>query len=225
MGSSAYHPDFGTLPVRFNFRTLPDNPDAQVRSTLGQVIGYIRQDAQSPFIKEEAQKLYELGAGDPNAGLYKLAKRDVRFKRDEAIAQDLPTADERKQHTIEVLIRPIDQWLLIKLRGIGVGDCDCIHMYGACLLHSLGIPCSLVTVAADGRAPGEFSHVYLASYWNGVRTPLDISHGEYPGWECPNLGRLKEWPVYVTRGEILCESAIALGALAGLYFGWKYFTN
>lgn len=211
--------------MRFKFRALPDNPDAQVRSTLAQVIGYIRQDAQSPFIKEEAQKLFDLGGGDPNVGLYRLGKRDVRFKRDEAIANDLPVSDARKQDTIEVLIRPVDQWLLIKLRGIGVGDCDCIHMYGACLLHALEIPCSLVTVAADGRAPDEFSHVYLASYWNGVRTPLDISHGEYPGWECPNLGRLKEWPVWVTKGEALSGAVLTVGALAGLYFGLKYFTN
>lgn len=221
--STATHPDFGSIPVTYNFRALPDNPDAQVRSTLRQVIVYIREDAQSPFIQSEAQKLYELGGGDPNVGLYRMAKRDIRFKRDEKIAADLPGEDSRKRDTIEVLIRPLDQWLLIKLRGIGIGDCDCIHMYGACLLHALGIPCSLVTVAADPDAPAEFSHVYLASYWNGVRTPLDISHGEYPGWECPNLGRLREWPVEVTRAEVLIGSGIAIGTLAAIYFGIELF--
>jgi len=209
--------------VKYSFRALPENPDAQVRSTLRQVIGYMREDAQSPFIQAEAAKLHELGGGDPNVGLYRMLKRDVRFKRDEKIAEDLPGDDPRKRDTIEVLIRPIDQWLLIKLRGLGIGDCDCIHMYGGCLLHALGIPCSLVTVAADPSAPEDFSHVYLASYWNGVRTPLDISHGEYPGWECPNLGRLREWPVEVTRSEILIGTGIALGTLTAIYFGLELF--
>jgi uncharacterized membrane protein len=221
----ATHSDFGAIPVRYNFRALPDSPDAQVSSTLRDVIGYIREDAKSPFLQSEAAKLHALGGGDPNVGLYRMLKRQIRFKRDEKIAENLAVDDPRKRDTIEVLIRPIDQWVLIKMRGLGIGDCDCIHMYGACLLYILGIPCSLVTVAADPAAPTEFSHVYLASYWNGVRTPLDISHGEYPGWECPNLGRIKEWPVEVTRMEILCGALLSIAILTGMYFGWKFFTE
>jgi hypothetical protein len=146
----------------------------------------------------------------------------MRFKRDETIADELQVDDKRKPDTIEVLIRPIDQWLLIKLRGLGVGDCDCFHMYGACLLLALGIPCSLVTVSADPERPNEFSHVYLASYLNGVRTPLDISHGDYPGWEAPNLGRVKEWRCQPNAEESLCDAGLVVGGLVAAYFGLQF---
>lgn len=112
-----------------------------------------------------------LGNGDPNRSVWNLLKPSMQFKQDEAIADDLEVDDARKPDTIEVLIRPLDQWLLIKLRGLGIGDCDCFHMYAACLLIALAVPCSLVTVAADPDRPYEFSHVYLASYWNGQRVP------------------------------------------------------
>ena len=214
---TAFHPDIGQ--ASYSIRALPESSDGQVRSTINQVIRYIREDAASPFIRREALRCVELGAGDPNKGVWNLLKTSMRFKRDEAIADDLPIDDKRKPDIIEVLIRPVDQWLLIKLRGIGVGDCDCFHMYGACLLWALGIPCSLVTVSADPERPNEFSHVYLASYWNGVRFPLDISHGDYPGWEAPNLGRVKEWKVQPNWEESLLDSGLIVGGLIAAYFG------
>jgi hypothetical protein len=218
----AYHPDFGQ-DVRYEFRVLPEAPDGQVRETIRDVIRLVQKDAVAPVIQQEAQRVLELGEGNPNLGLWRMLKPSMRFKRDEAIAQDLDTDDERKQDTIEVLIRPLDQWMLIKLRGIGVGDCDCYTMYGACLLTALGVPCSLMTVAAHPSRPNEFSHVYLVSYWNGERFPMDLSHGEYPGWECPNLGRAKEWPVWSSRADLLMDAAIPLGILAAVYFGLQWF--
>jgi hypothetical protein len=217
---TAYHPDIGQAV--YSIRALPESSDGQVRSTINQVIRYIREDAKSPFIQAEAERCLKLGAGDPNKGVFNLLKSSMRFKRDEAIADDLQVNDARKPDTIEVLIRPIDQWLLIKLRGIGIGDCDCFHMYGACLLWAMGVPCSLVTVSADPERPNEFSHVYLASYWNGVRTPMDISHGDAPGWEAPNCGRLKEWKVQPNPEESLTDAAIVIGGLVYAYFGLEY---
>ena len=217
---TSYHPDFGS-EVKYEFSILPESADGQIRSTIARVIDLIRKDAQTPFLQAEAQRMLELGQGDPNQGLWKLS-RSMRFKKDEKIADDLPVDDPRKTDTIEVLIRPVDQWLLIKLRGMGVGDCDCFHMYGACLLLAAGVPCSLVTISADSSEPGRFSHVYLASYWGGKRTALDLSHGEYPGWEAPNLGRIREWPVQWTWSEHISVSALAIGSLAVLYFGLEY---
>ena len=217
---TAYHPDIGQ--ALYSIRALPESSDGQVRSTINQVIRYIREDACSPFIQSEAERALRLGAGDPNKGVFNLLKSSMRFKRDEKIADELQVEDARKPDTIEVLIRPVDQWLLIKLRGLGVGDCDCFHMYGACLLWSLGVPCSLVTVSADPERPWEFSHVYLASYWNGVRTPLDISHGDYPGWECQNLGRVKEWKVQPNWEESLSDAGIIVGGLVAAYFGLQF---
>ena len=217
---TAYHPDIGQ--ALYSIRALPESSDGQVRSTINQVIRYIREDACSPFIQSEAERALRLGAGDPNKGVFNLLKSSMRFKRDEKIADELQVEDARKPDTIEVLIRPVDQWLLIKLRGLGVGDCDCFHMYGACLLWALGVPCSLVTVSADPERPWEFSHVYLASYWNGVRTPLDISHGDYPGWECQNLGRVKEWKVQPNWEESLSDAGIIVGGLVAAYFGLQF---
>ena len=218
---TAYHPDFGR-EVQYEFRALPEAADGQVRSTIHDIMGFIRQDAQSPFIQAEARRMLELGDGNPNLGLWKMLKPAMRFKQDEDIAGDLAVDDDRKKDTIEVLIRPIDQWMLIKLRGIGIGDCDCYSMYGACLLTALGIPSVLCTVSAHKDRPHEFSHVYLVSYWNGIRFPLDISHGEYPGWECPNLGRLKEWRVMPTPMECVLDMALPVGLLVGIYFSLKW---
>ena len=216
---TAYHPDIGQ--ALYSIRALPESSDGQVRSTINQVIRYIREDACSPFIQSEAERALRLGAGDPNKGVFNLLKSSMRFKRDEKIADELQVEDARKPDTIEVLIRPVDQWLLIKLRGLGVGDCDCFHMYGACLLWALGVPCSLVTVSADPERPWELSHVYLASYWNGVRTPLDISH-DYPGWECQNLGRVKEWKVQPNWEESVSNAGIIVGGLVAAYFGLQF---
>ena len=217
---SAYHPDFGGV-VNYSIQELPGSSDGQVRSTVNQVIGYIRQDARSPFIQEEARKMLALSP-DPNQALWSLLKPSMNFKRDEAIAEDLAVDDKRKPDIIEVLIRPIDQWLLIKMRGLGIGDCDCWNMYGACLLTALGIPCSLATVSADEERPGEYSHIYLVSYLNGRRTPLDISHGEHVGWECPNLGRMKEWKVNITRSDQIWEGALAIGFFAAAWLSLKW---
>jgi hypothetical protein len=123
---------------------------------------------------------------------------------------------------VEVLIRPRDQSQLIALKGIGLEDCDGFVMYAACLLLILGIPCSLVIVNADRKRPDEFSHVYLAAYPEGFgkrRIPLDFSHGDYPGWECPNLGRREEMPVQVTLPEQLTKLGLALAVFGGVYWG------
>lgn len=217
----AYHPDFGQV-VNYSIRALPGSADGQVRSTVNQLIRYIREDAWSPFIQQEARKMLSLGNGDPNVGCWNLLKPSMKFKRDEAIADDLPIDDARKKDIIEVIIRPIDQWLLIKLRGLGIGDCDCWNAYGACLLTALGIPCSLATVSADEERPDEYSHIYLVSYLNGRRTPLDISHGDYAGWECPNLGRMKEWHVDIRRVDQLSEGLLVIAALTGAWLASKW---
>lgn len=221
----AFHPDFGGT-VNYEIRPLPGSSDGQVRSTVKQVIEYIRSDSRFPFIQEEARKMAALGNGNPNVGCWSLLKPVMQFQRDELTADRTEGDDsleQKKPDIIEVLIRPADQWLLIKLRGMGIGDCDCWSMYGACLLTALGVPCALATVSADPERPNEFSHIYLVSYWNGQRVPLDISHGEALGWECPNLGKIKEWPVLETPFDKAFGGLVVLGALAGLWFGARWF--
>lgn len=219
----AYHPDFGR-PVGYEFVRLPDTPDGQVRSTIGYIRDFVRADSKSPIVREYALEMVRLGEGDPNIGLWRLIKPLIRFRQDEDIAADLASDDARKKDAIEVLIRPVDQLALIALRGMGVGDCDCFHLTGCALLAALGIPSALVTVSANSERPQEFSHVYMASYWNGRRFPLDLSHGEYPGWECPNLGRIEEWPIERGPAEQILEIALPAAAvlLAALLFKKAY---
>jgi len=225
---TAYHPVFGgKVPFRFDW--LPDSPDGQVRGAVHRVIAYMREDAKSPMIREDVGRALELGAGDPLIGTWKLVKPLMQFQRDEKTAAQLETDDPRIPDTVEVFIRPVDQSFLIKLRGMGVEDCDGYVMYAGCILLAMRMPIALVTVAADKTDPTRFSHIYLAAYPDGFgsakkRIALDLSHGPYPGWECPNLGRLKEWPVQYTAPEHFLKLAVTLGLLSGVYFGLRRIT-
>jgi hypothetical protein len=218
---TAYHPDFGAK-VAFTFERMPDDPEAQVRQAMAKAICLIREDAQSEMIQADAARA--LKEADPIQGLWNIIKPHMKFKQDADIASDLDLDEKTKREwkvgddTVEVFIRPVDQSLLIALRGMGVEDCDGFTMYGACILTAMGIPCALVTVAADGSRPREFSHVYVAAYVNGKRIPLDFSHGERPGWECPHH-RIREWPVWETpmeKASNVLTPVVVAGALYGL---------
>jgi hypothetical protein len=191
---AAYHPDFGAV-VNYEFERMPEDDDAQVRMSVGKVIGFINTDAEQPIIKRNARQALGLGAGNPLVGVWRAVKPYIRFRDDAEIARDLRVSDPRKDDTVEVFIRPVDMAMLIESRGQGVEDCDGFVDYAGCLLTALGVPVSLVTVSADPDDPRRYSHVYLAAYYNGQRIPMDVSHGPYLGWECPNTGRLREWPV------------------------------
>ncbi len=192
MALRAFHPDFGG-EVRYDFETLPADPDAQVERTVARVIHYLLTDSAAPIIQEFAQRALILGEGDPILGVWRICKQQMRFVHDEDTAQKLAINDARKPDVIEVLIRPVDQALLIALKGTGFEDCDGYTMFAACLLLALGVPCKLVTIAAVPSEPRKFSHIYIAAYPGGRRIPLDFSHGPFPGWEGPNTGRIKEW--------------------------------
>lgn len=193
-GSVAHHPDFGLVPYRFE--AIPDDPDAQVRLMIHRMIGLALKDSQTTIIQDVAAEALQLGNGNPIKGVWSAVKPFMQFRQDYDIAQDLETDEpRRKAETVETLIEPSTQAMLIRLKGRGVGDCDCFTAYAACLLTALGVPCSMCTVAAERERPREYTHVYLVAYWNGERIPMDLSHGPHIGWECPNLGRIREWPV------------------------------
>jgi hypothetical protein len=131
----------------------------------------------------------------------------MTFIRDEAlgspIQQQMPD-----DAVVEVLIRPRDMHTWMQ------GDCDDYVTYGAALLIALGVPVSFCTVAADARVPEQYTHVYLVAYPAGVRTPLDLSHGQHIGWEVPNAYRKQEWPVTGAAGfgsGLLEVAGMALG--------------
>jgi len=206
---TAYHSEFGhTLNYKFDW--LPDDPDAQIPVSIRKMIGYMLDDARWPQIQERAQSAVAMGNGDPIAGLWRTIKALLRFSHDSDIAHALQTSDPRIPDVVEVFIRPIDQELLIRANGWGMEDCDGFVLYAGCLLMALGIPASLVTVAADPAEPNRFSHVYLAAYPNGRRLPLDFSHGPEPGWECRHLGRIEEWPIERTMDRRLVIASMLI---------------
>jgi len=196
------HPDFGQ-PVSYQFETMPDDPDAQVRFAIHRAIRLQLDDVSKPVIQQYAARALDLGGGDPIAGVWKAVKPFIRFRQDLDIAADLQIDDvtyrrasgQSRQDLVETFIPPAVQAMLIQLRGSGVEDCDGFTMFAGCLLRALGVPVSMCTVSAERDRPRLFSHVYLVAYWNGQRVPMDLSHGPYPGWECPNLDRMREWPV------------------------------
>lgn len=217
----AYHPDFGQL-VEYRFDPMPEEPDAQVRIAVKKVIEFVLADVSSPIIQQAAAEALELGAGDPIAGVWKTVKPYIRFRQDVDIAGDLQANDPYgTQDIVETFIPPATQAMLIQLRGSGVEDCDGFVMYGACLLQALGVPTTLCTVAAEKPRPRIFSHVYLVAYWNGMRIPMDLSHGPYPGWECPNLDRLREWPVSTETVRPSIFWPLLLATAAGGYLAWR----
>lgn len=205
----AYHSDFGQQ-VRYRFDWLPDDPDGQVAVSIAKMIELIIEDARSPLIQERAMLSLTAGNGNPVLGVWNTVKPLIRFQQDADIAGKLQIKDPRIYDVVEVFIRPVDQELLIRTTGRGTEDCDGFELYAGALLTALGIPANLVTVAADQDEPSRYSHVYIAAYVDGKRIALDFSHGKYPGWECPNLGRKREWPIVLDCMKVGWVAAVLL---------------
>lgn len=186
------HPSWGN--VQYEVTPVSDNPDEQVAEVIGLMKRYVLEDYRTPQVAAEAQAALRLDP-DPIKAVFWHVKRQLHFMRDEDQAltiqpyYDIPIA--------EVLIRPVDMASMCANGSCRrVGDCDDYSMYAAALLMNLGVPVSFVTLAADSINPERYSHVYLAAYPGGERVALDVSHGQYPGWEAPNhYGKKMEWPV------------------------------
>jgi len=222
------HPQLGE--VNYEVEELPADPDAQVERTVARACRYAIEDSQSLIIRQDAQLAVRLGNGDPIEGIYRLVRGRMRFQQDYDTAAQLPPNFELDpDDVVEILVRPVDISQGARLTQSPVGeDCDGFTMYCASLLLAAGIPCTFATLAADEREPLRYSHVYVVAYptlpdGSVRRTPMDCSHGQYPGWEAPNeFGRLKEWVCsYDTvdgAGEWGILAAIAAIAGAVVYF-------
>jgi transglutaminase-like putative cysteine protease len=209
------HPDLGR--VRYEAAVVSDDPDDQVARTVELMHRYAVEDAGSPEIQRDLHMaLTAPGAIERASQAFWFVKRRVGFTEDGVLARPL---EGLRYPVVEVLIRPRD------LSGMCEGgsncrrieDCDGFSMYLASLLEADGIPYRFATLAADPRAPGQFSHVYVVAYPDGIRLPLDASHGPRPGWEAPNrYGRLKEWARPGGMGLLLWAG---MGLLAAAAFG------
>jgi hypothetical protein len=189
---TTYHPD---LQESVNWEAFPlsSDPDTQVAQTINRMRRHVIEDSRSPAILNEAAAIQANGSGDLCSDTFWHVKNKVGFRRDEELGRPVqPYLDD--PNIVEVLIRPRD----LAQMDRPLEDCDGSASYVPALLMAQGVPCSFVTVAADSREPGRFSHVYAACYPNGERISLDASHGPYPGWECTETGqvtRVKEWPI------------------------------
>jgi hypothetical protein len=166
----------------------------------------IIEDSRSPAIRRIAADLQANGSGDPVADTFWWIKDRVGFRQDAQLAAPIrPFLDG---DVVEVLIRPRD----LAQMGRPLEDCDGFASFGPAILLAQGIHCNPVTVAADAREPGRFSHVYAACYPDGRRVSLDASHGPYPGWDSIDTGqvtRVKEWPIDGPDwGELLLIGAV-----------------
>jgi len=202
----------GTVST-YAVQQIAADPDTQVAQTIGVMRRYATEDSTSPQIILQARDaVRESGGGDAVSAVWQYVKARMRFVQDAVTGASMQAAMP-EDVVVEVLIRPRDMHTWMQ------GDCDDFVTYGASLLIALGIPVAFATVAADAEAPEQYTHVYLVAYPPaGIRTPLDLSHGQYVGWETPNVYRLREWPV--TGGQTADVIAEMLPVVAVAYGAW-----
>jgi hypothetical protein len=202
--------------LRWEATLTGDDPDQQVADTIDLMRRYVQEDYATPDVKEEAV-LAVLYGSNPLDGIFYHVKRMIRFQPDE-MTSNLAKGLGGAIPVVEVLIRPRDMVTFpVDTGGMGrVGDCDDYAMLTAALLKARGIDCSFVTVAADPRVPGQYSHVYVAAYpKDGGRVPMDTSHGAAPGWEVEeNVTRREEWPIDTGLGKWLAMALVALALVS-----------
>lgn len=208
------HPAFGI--TNYTADTVAESGDLQTASVIRTMAKYAIEDSKSDVVRTAVEQAkLEFPNDSPEAQIFYYVRGRVRFVADEDAA--LPIQKWYQDPIVEVLIRPVD---LLTMSPIAQGDCDDFSMLVASMLAAQGIPCSFVTVAADGRDPNQFSHVYVASYRDGKRIPIDASHGMFPGWEVERdrVFRKTEWPV---EDENRYLWPLLILAAAGAYALWR----
>lgn len=134
--------------------------DAGIEQTIGVMRQLIDEALADPDFVNTAVRVVSSAPAHDEIGeleaIYSYVAQNVRFTKD-------PVTKEKLYPPQELL-------------KIGAGDCDDISMLTAALLMAVGYPARLVTVAASGGAPGEFSHVYCEAEvppGSGNWIPLD----------------------------------------------------
>ena len=214
-------PAFWAQPIRVPASPDPDTATAQ---TIGIMCGHVKNAARDLVVIGTARDARERfsridGNGqavrDIAAAAWWWPKLFCKFTLHDFIIRERLGEVGHLQGLIspEVLVR-MDR---------PEGDCAIFSECIAAFLRVLGVGYEWVTVAVNPREPEIFSHVYLyAILPDGSRLPLDASHGDYPGWEAPNCGRIKEWKVQPNWEESLLDSGLIVGGLIAAYFGLQF---
>ena len=204
-------------PGRFQARELTGDPDTQVAQTMRVMGQRVSEDSANPIFQAYAGRVFDgVDLNDKEAVIdraYQHVHDSIHFQRDEDSGAGLGDIPD----LVEFIVRPVDMAQYID-QGNAIGDCDDFSMLLAALLATRGIPSKFCTVAASNEFPDQFSHVYVVTYLNGERIPLDASHGDYPGWEVSNrYDKRAEWS---TSGGCPLITLAIVGAAA--WFGWRY---
>lgn len=207
------HPILGT--VRYTVTPVPDAGDGQTARVIELMARYAVEDSSSPEVLEAVRRAQEdLPGAEPEEQVFHYVRSRIRFVYDEVTA--LPLQSWYADPIIEALIRPRD---MIASLPFAQGDCDDFSMLVAAMLMAQGVDVAYVTVAADPADPAQFSHVYVASYRDGRRIPVDASHGPRAGWEAETWYRKQEWPI----GKMDAKQKMLTGAvLAAAFIGARY---
>ncbi len=226
LGSLGTQPASGTAvhstlgAGRYRVTELGDSPDEQVARTMRRMGELATEDAANPIFQAFAARTFAgIDPADKQAIIeraFDTVRGAIQFQQDETSGAGL--GEWCPADLVEFIVRPVDMCRYID-QGIAIGDCDDFSMLCAALLLTQGIPSKFCTVAADGRAPDQFSHVYCVAYLDGERIPLDASHGSYPGWEVDQERQITRKGEWSSTGGCPLITLAVIGAAA--WFGWK----
>jgi hypothetical protein len=216
---SVYHPVLGE--VNADVMVLPDSPDGQVFTALGLMKKYVLEDANTPEIVADADKVLRMVA-EHNLSVIEAAywyvKNKIRFVRDSEVSRpvesQLGLTESNGDYVVEVLVRPRDMSVGVENR---IGDCDDFSSWLAAILVALGYQVGFTVMAGMEHMPEVYSHVYVHVIEKGNRIALDASHGNYPGWEAGNgLVRREDYPINYGSGFGSTGFLLVGGVLAWL---------
>ncbi len=197
--SSIAVPDDRRRRERIVFEETPAASDTYMSTaqTVSKMCEYIRSSIDDPQVQAAAQFAadhFARGSQDPGMlawAVWWYVKHCVRFRQDEATMFRIG-----RQNEFDLLIAPS---VLVRMKD-PAEDCDGFTMLTAALCAILGVPVFIATVAADGRDPERFSHVFPCAMIDGNVLPLDASHGTAPGWMVP-VDRIHRWQAWNLDGQ------------------------
>lgn len=173
-----------------HFRSVQSSPDADegTAQTIGIMAQHIKDGANDPLVEAASIDAVRRFRGGPLARRGELekaacsdfwwAKHFITFVHHDVLGREWKLDDP-----LQVLVTPE---ALIRMKR-PEGDCAIFAMLVCSMLRCQQIPYELVTVAANPKEPGVYSHVHCRAVLPEGRLPLDASHGLYPGWEVPSV--------------------------------------
>lgn len=176
-------------PQRVYKMTLPENPEAASMVSLDYIHALVRDGREDPIVRRKAYQIVRAAgvrerdyAGIIRA-IHHWIQRHVRYEHDPAGVEFLTQA--------RVLIDQVE-------RGEAFEDCDSFVLLEHALLNSLGVPTRSVIIAADRRAPDQWSHIFLEAYDTKRKqwVTLDpIMKNKPVGWHPPKFFRRRAVPI------------------------------